>query len=147
MTAPLLGRSIATTALIAVVVSSSGSARAADPDPWLGKDKALHFAASATIAAGGYTVGAFVFDARGHAIILGASLALAAGIAKETLDLTGVGDPSWRDLTWDGIGTIAGVASAWAVDLLVRGVSERHPLFLAPRVERDSAGLWLIGRF
>ncbi len=133
--------------MVAIVASSSRSAHAADPDPWFGKDKALHFAATATIAAGGYTVGAFVFDARGHAMIFSASLAFGVGIAKEALDLTGYGDPSWRDLTWDGIGTVAGTAAAWAVDLLLRGVSEKHPLFLAPRLDREGAGLSILGRF
>jgi putative lipoprotein len=133
--------------LVAVALSSSSSARAADPDPWLGKDKALHFAASGAIAAGGYTVGAFVFDARGHALVFGASLALAAGIAKEALDLTGLGDPSWKDLTWDVIGTATGVAAAWAIDLVVRGVSEKHPLLVAPRMDREGAALLILGRF
>ena len=140
-------RSIAAVVTLAVVASSSRSARAADPDPWFGKDKALHFAATGMIAAGGYTIGTFVFDARGHALIFGASLAFGVGIAKEALDLTGFGDPSWRDLTWDGIGTVAGCAAAWAVDLMVRGVSEKHPPLLAPRVDREGAGLVIIGRF
>jgi putative lipoprotein len=115
-------------------------ALAADPDPWLGKDKALHFAASGSIAAGGYALGAAVFDARGHALISGAVLAAAAGIGKETLDLAGYGDPSWRDLTWDGIGMTAGLLVAWSVDLLVRGISPGHPLFVAPRRGADGAG-------
>lgn len=139
--------SVAAAVLFAVVASSPRSAQAADPDPWFGKDKALHFAATGTIAAGGYTIGAFLFDARGHALILGASLAFGVGIAKEALDLTGFGDPSWRDLAWDGIGTVAGVASAWAIDLLVRGVSTRHPLFVAPRVDHDGAGVTVLVRF
>jgi putative lipoprotein len=142
-----LARSVATAALFAVVASSARPACAADPDPWFGKDKALHFAATGAIAAGGYTLGAFVFDARGHAIVLGASVAFAVGLGKELLDLTGFGDPSWRDLTWDGIGTVAGVASAWAIDLVVRGVSEKRPLLLAPRVDREGAGLVLFGSF
>ena len=133
-----------TAALAALALSWSPAARAADPDPWLGKDKALHFGASGVIAAGGYTFGAFVLDARGHALIVGASLALAAGIGKETLDLTGFGDPSWRDLTWDVIGTATGVAAAWAIDLLVRGVSEKHPLLIAPRADREGAGLVVV---
>lgn len=117
------------------------------PGSWLGKDKALHFAASGAIAAGGYTAGALLFDARGHALILGASIALGAGIAKEAVDLTGYGDPSWRDLTWDAIGTATGLAAAWAVDLMLRGVSDAHPLFVAPRLDRESAGLFVLGRF
>lgn len=118
-----------------------------DPDPWFGRDKALHFGASATIAGSGYAIGAPLFDCRGHALILGASLAAGAGITKELLDLTGLGDPSWRDLAWDGIGTVAGLAFAWGIDLLVQGVSAEHPLLLAPKVDRDGAGLSLFLRF
>jgi putative lipoprotein len=120
------------TATLIIGVAASLPARAADPDPWFGRDKALHFAASSTIAAGGYAVGAAVFDARGHALIFGGALAAVAGIGKEVLDLTGFGDPSWRDLTWDGIGTVTGLALAWGVDLLLRGVSPKHPVLVSP---------------
>jgi putative lipoprotein len=142
-----VARSIVTVALVAAVASSARAAHAADPDPWFGRDKALHFAATGAIAAGGYTLGAFLFDARGHALVLGAGLAMTVGIAKEALDLTGFGDPSWRDLTWDAIGTASGVAVAWAADLLARGVSEKHPLLVAPRVDREGGGLCVVGRF
>ncbi|CAN5925791.1 hypothetical protein BH11MYX4_BH11MYX4_11740 [soil metagenome] len=130
-------------AALGAVVALPSAARAADPDPWLGKDKALHFGAASLIAAGGYTLGALVFDARGHALIAGAALSAAAGIGKETLDLAGYGDPSWRDLAWDGIGMVFGVAAAWGVDLLARGVSERHPLLIAPRVTPQGGALEL----
>ena len=130
---------IATAALLALPSAAS----AADPDPWLGKDKALHFGASSLIAAGGYTIGAFVFDARGHALFVGAALAAAAGIGKETLDLAGYGDPSWKDLAWDGVGMVAGLAVAWGVDLIARGVSEKHPLILAPRITPQTVALEL----
>lgn len=106
----------------------------ADDDPWLSRDKGYHFAVSATIASGGYVAGAFLFDARGHALIFGASLTAAAGIGKEILDATGYGDPSWKDLAWDGIGMVTGLAVTWALDLAVRGVSNEHPAFLAPVV-------------
>ena len=131
---------MAAAALLAVIASPA-RARAADPDPWLGRDKALHFAASSTIAAGGYAIGAVVFNARGHALIFGGALGAAAGIGKEALDLAGLGDPSWRDLTWDGIGIGAGLAVAWAIDLLARGVSDKRPLLNAPRLEARGAGL------
>ena len=124
-----------------VLLALPSAAHAADPDPWLGKDKALHFGASSIIAASGYTIGAFVFDARGHALIAGAALGAAAGIGKETLDLAGHGDPSWRDLTWDGIGIAAGLAVAWGVDLVARGVSDRHPLLVKPVLTPREAGL------
>jgi putative lipoprotein len=121
-------------AVAALTLLSSAPARAADPDPWFGRDKALHFGASVVIAAGGYGAGAIAFDARSHALLLGGGLALVAGIGKETLDLAGFGDPSWRDLTWDVIGTVAGLAVAWSVDLVVRGASDRHPLLGPPHV-------------
>ena len=130
---------IATAALLA----QPSAARAADPDPWLGKDKALHFGVSSLIAAGGYTIGAFVFDARGHALLAGATLSAAAGIGKETLDLAGYGDPSWKDLTWDGIGMVAGLVVAWSVDVLARGAGEKHPLIMAPRITSQAVGLEL----
>ena len=139
---------VAAAVLLAVVTSPLG-ARAAgpDPDPWFGRDKLLHFAASATLAGSGYAIGAPLFDSRGHALILGGSLALGLGITKEVLDATGLGDPSWRDLAWDGIGTVAGLAFAWGIDLLVQGVSDEHPLFVAPRVDREGAGLQLFVTF
>ena len=45
-----------------------------------------------------------------------ASFALGLGIAKEVWDLSGHGDASWRDLTWDVVGTTTGVLVAYAVD-------------------------------
>ena len=119
-------------ALLAVALLWAPRARA-DEDPWWGEDKALHFGASATIAAGGYALGAAVFEARGHALLVGAGAAAVAGIGKEALDLAGLGDPSWKDLAWDGIGTVAGLAIAFGLDLLVRGVSSEHPALSAPR--------------
>ncbi len=111
----------------------SSSARAGDPDPWLGTDKALHFGVSAGIAAGSYAASAAVLEARGHALLLAGGVTLAVGAGKEALDLAGFGDPSWKDFVADVAGTIVGLAVAWSVDLLVRGVSDKHPLLGAPR--------------
>lgn len=108
-------------------------ANADDPDPWFGRDKALHFGASATIAAGGYTLGAVAFDARYEALLLGGGLALGAGIGKETWDAMGHGDPSWRDFTWDLVGTAAGLGLAWGVDLALRGTGPEHPVLAVRR--------------
>ncbi|MDB4945759.1 MAG: putative lipoprotein [Labilithrix sp.] len=123
-----------------VFASASSTAAAEDADPWLGRDKALHFSVAGALAASGYVVGGAVFDARGHALLTGGALAAAAGIAKETLDLAGYGDPSWKDLAWDGIGGVCGLAVAWSVDLLVRGVSARHPLLVVPYASSRDAG-------
>lgn len=127
------------TLLAGALVANATPARAADPDPWFGRDKALHFSVAGAIAVSGYAAGAVIFDARGHALICGGALAAAAGIGKEALDLTGFGDPSWKDLAWDGIGAVAGLALAWSVDLLVRGVGPSHPLVLTPQPAPASA--------
>lgn len=122
-------------------------ARAADPDPWFGRDKALHFGVSGALAAGGYAAGAALFDARGHALLFGGGVALAAGVGKEVLDAAGLGDPSFKDLAWDVAGAALGLALAWSVDALVRGVDADHPAFARPAPPRASvtgAGLRLV---
>lgn len=130
----------------AICVHAPSAARA-DDDPWTGTDKTLHFAVSGGIAAGAYTGGAFLFDARRDALIFGGAIALAAGVGKEIADLAGAGDPSWKDLTWDLMGTVTGLALAWSVDLLVRGVSEHRPLFVAPAATASGAGATLVVSF
>ena len=91
---------------------------AADDDPWLGGDKALHYGASLGLAASGYGAGALAFDGEPARLATGAGLALGAGAGKELLDLAGLGDPSWRDLAWDVAGAATGLALAWAIDRL-----------------------------
>ena len=54
-------------------------------------------------------------------------------MGKELADLGGYGDPSWKDLAWDGLGMVTGLAVAWGLDLLIRGVSAEHPLFAGNR--------------
>ena len=115
--------------VLAVSLLAAACPARADDDPWWGRDKALHFGVSAGLASGGYAVGAAVFDARWKALALGGGVSAAAGIGKEALDLTGFGDPSWKDLAWDAIGIVTGLALAWTVDALVRGVSTEHPAF------------------
>jgi len=123
---------VSTTAAIAVgaylaSAAISSSARAAEAaDPWFGRDKALHFAATATIATAGYGGAALVTDDRKIRVVAGASLAMAAGIGKELWDLAGHGDPSWKDLAWDAIGTTTGVLTARAIDWLVGRVTARR---------------------
>jgi putative lipoprotein len=99
-----------------LVVAPAGPACAADADPWLGRDKALHFGASATIAGGGYGVAALIWDDTGPRLAGGGALAAAAGLGKELYDLGGPGDASWRDLAWDAIGAATGLAIAWTID-------------------------------
>ena len=48
------------------------------------------------------------------------AVALAAGAAKELWDVAGPGDASWRDFTWDVVGTATGVAVAFAIYAALR---------------------------
>jgi putative lipoprotein len=119
----------------AAVFALAAPAAAQDADPWFARDKALHFDASAGLAAVGYAASAgWLVDARWKALAVGGGVALAAGAGKELLDATHVlgGDPSWRDFTWDVIGTVAGLALAWGMDLLLGGVSAQRPALGAP---------------
>jgi len=48
----------------------------------------------------------------------GGALALSAGVGKELWDLSGHGDASWRDLTWDVVGTATGLAVAVTIRIV-----------------------------
>lgn len=100
-----------------VVFLLASQARAqSESDPWFGHDKALHFAASASLAVVAYGGASLATNDRPTRVVVAASVALGAGLLKETWDLTGHGDASWRDLTWDVVGTTTGVLFACAID-------------------------------
>ena len=100
-----------------------GSAAASDSDPWFGPDKALHFGVSVMLAAGGYAASSAWLDSRNERALAGTAFSLTIGAGKELWDLSGHGDPSWRDFSWDVLGTAAGVALAAGVDALT---SSKH---------------------
>jgi putative lipoprotein len=104
---------------LAALLAAPAPARAADPDPWLGRDKALHFGASALIAGGGYAGASLATEDARARLAVGGGLALGAGVAKELWDASGHGDASLRDLTWDVVGTATGLAVAATIDWLV----------------------------
>jgi putative lipoprotein len=119
LAAPIRISRAATVALalvIALALPAPAPARADDPDPWWGADKALHFSVSAGLAAAGYAGASLATDRRPVRLGAGAALALSAGIAKELLDGARGGDASWRDLTWDVVGTATGLLCALAID-------------------------------
>ncbi|HUS67772.1 MAG TPA: hypothetical protein VMZ28_24725 [Kofleriaceae bacterium] len=93
------------------------SRRARAEDEWVARDKGLHAAASAIIAAGGYGASAPWIEERPARAAVGAGLALAAGVAKELWDAAGHGDPSVKDLAADALGTAVGVGLAILIDL------------------------------
>ena len=105
--------------LLVAALGVASPAAAADPDPWLGEDKALHFSGSAVAAGLGYGVSSLFVSPRWQRATIGATGALTLGIGKEIYDATGRGDPSFKDLAWDTVGTAVGTALAFGVDLLL----------------------------
>ncbi len=100
------------------------SARGAEPgipsgDDWFGQDKALHYGVSVGLAGAGYAGGALLFDTPEARWLSGAGVALGAGVAKELYDAGRGSFFSFKDLTWDVLGTASGLALSWAVDRLL----------------------------
>jgi putative lipoprotein len=108
-------------AVAAVMTAGAGTAQAADPDPFWGKDKALHFVAAGALAGTGYALTTAATDDRWKAFAVGGGVALGAGALKEGLDALGYGDPSWKDFAWDAIGAAFGLGVAFVIDAAARG--------------------------
>jgi putative lipoprotein len=114
--------------VVVLLFSLTPSMAHAGSDRWLGPDKLLHFGACAGIAGAGYGAGAVLSEDRWPRFAIGGGLALSIGVGKELWDLAGHGDPSWRDLAWDVLGTAAGLGIAYGIDrLLSRDSGEPKP--------------------
>jgi putative lipoprotein len=109
-------------AFAAAALGRAGASRADDADPWFGSDKALHFAATSSLAVVGYAGTAMLTTDRSTRAGAGEALGVGVGIAKELWDLDGHGDASWRDLTWDLVGATTGVLVALAVDWTIHRI-------------------------
>ncbi len=112
--------SFALTAAAALALSLATPTPAwAEPDAWLGPDKALHGTVAAGLALTGYAAALpFSFDVAPR-IAVGAGTSLLLGVAKELADLAGGGQASWKDLAWDAIGCALGVLTAVLIDRLI----------------------------
>lgn len=108
-----------TVAIAVALQALAGPARAAGRDPWLGRDKALHFVASFSIAGSTYALASAATSDRPRRLVAAFGVAFAVGLAKEGLDALGFGDASRRDLTWDAVGSAMGAAAAWGVERLL----------------------------
>jgi len=87
-----------------------------DRDPWFGRDKVLHFAASALIQGAAHSVLRASGRAYGAASRGAALTTLTVGIGKELWDRHQKRDFSLRDLAWDGIGGVAGAVAVRQID-------------------------------
>lgn len=139
-------------AVLLAVLAFTARARAgdADADPWLGTDKALHFGATTSLAIGGYALGAALFESKGAGLLMGGGVAVTVSVGKELIDLAGAGHPSWKDLAWDGLGTVTGLAVAIGVHVLIEAVSKPSrppPPTLAPSGAVSVEGRGLVVRF
>jgi putative lipoprotein len=92
------------------------AAQAAEPDPWFGRDKAMHFSVSFALAGNAYADSTPFTKRTSIRILTAVGVALSAGIAKEVYDQYEGRGFSWRDLTWDTVGTATGTLVAWLVD-------------------------------
>lgn len=108
--------------LATAALALAGTAEAEPPakDPWLGPDKALHFTASTMIASGAYAGSTYFTQSLAARVAFGAGAGITVGALKELLDMTGFGDPSWKDFAWDVVGTAVGVGIAITIDVATR---------------------------
>ena len=101
---------------LAASFAARPAAQAAEPDPLFGRDKAMHFSVSVALAGNAYADSSAFTKRTGIRVLSGVGVGLAAGIAKELADQYGGRGLSWRDLTWDAVGTVTGTLVAWLVD-------------------------------
>ncbi len=120
-----------------VLLLACGTASASEADPWFGPDKALHFSFSVALSATGYAASSAFLDTRTERAIAGSTFSLTLGAGKELWDLSGHGDPSWRDFTWDVVGTAVGVALAVGIDSLTSTKQNASPV----RASANAQGL------
>ncbi|MDQ8164855.1 MAG: hypothetical protein P3A28_03740 [Gemmatimonadota bacterium] len=85
-------------------------------DSWFGRDKMLHCVVSAAVQGAAHTaLRAGGADYRTASRTAGA-VTLTVGISKELWDRKRGGDPSLKDLAWDGIGGTLGAVSLRQID-------------------------------
>jgi uncharacterized protein YfiM (DUF2279 family) len=85
-------------------------------DPWFGRDKFLHVAASALIQGAAHAALRANGRDYGQASNGAAVLTAVAGIGKELWDRSRGRDASFRDLTWDAVGGVSAAVAIRQVD-------------------------------
>lgn len=79
-------------------------------DPWFGADKAKHFLTSVFVESGSFSVLRRTGLNRDRALAGSVVFSSAVGAGKELYDKKFGGDPSLKDLAWDGAGIAAAAA-------------------------------------
>jgi putative lipoprotein len=106
---------LAAAILVSAVFHANVVAAETAPDRWFGEDKLLHFGASCGIA---YTVELWTqpfVEGAVAPLVVGGAVSLGAGVLKELYDRS-LGRPiSARDLVWDALGVVTGLALGWLV--------------------------------
>lgn len=101
--------------VVVSIISLGGgcAAPARNQDNWFGPDKLYHFAAATAFGAGSQVVASNNGASESNAAIIGVSVAIGVGAAKELYDqeLKRTGW-SWKDLVWDVAGGIVGSLTA-----------------------------------
>ncbi len=84
-------------------------------DGWFAADKADHFFTSAMLSCSAYLALRATHNDEPTALVSSLLGTLTVGIGKEVWDVFHPGTPSWKDLTADLLGTLLGIASAFAM--------------------------------
>jgi putative lipoprotein len=101
--------------LVFTLVTGGGTPRSAR-DPWFGRDKLLHFTASALIQGAAHAAFRARSASYAQASWGAAAVTATAGVGKELWDRHEERDFSLRDLAWDGIGGVSGAIVVRQID-------------------------------
>ena len=87
----------------------------------------MHYSVSFMLAADVYTVASAHTESPAWRALWGSAFSLSAGLAKEVLDESNGRRFSWRDLTWDALGTATGTTVVWLIDRYLLRSLRRTP--------------------
>ena len=85
------------------------------PDAWLGRDKFDHVFVSAMLSSSAYLGLKVSSNEERAAFVSSLGMTIGVGAAKEIFDMVHPGHPSWKDLTADVLGAMAGALIARAL--------------------------------
>ena len=99
---------------------------AEESDPWFGPDKSLHLSISLVLSGGATSLYTFLRREGGwyEAGAVGVGGSLLMGLGKEIYDEAAPQGSgwSWRDLTWDLVGSVLGAALVLSIEALFRAI-------------------------